>query len=74
VIPAADMARVMARAREDAHSAATAPAASGNCGTSYVKLLEKSNCYPVQVTTGFTVKVPAISYTEAAVGNRLAWR
>jgi V8-like Glu-specific endopeptidase len=61
-IPAADVARVMARAREDARSVASVPSASGNCGTSYVKLQEKPDYYPLQVTTGFTVKVPAISY------------
>jgi glutamyl endopeptidase len=59
-IPAADVAGVLARAARDASDAT--PAAQGNCGTSDVAVKEKPDDHPVQMTTGFTVTVAAISY------------
>jgi glutamyl endopeptidase len=55
-IPAADVAGVLARA------ARATPAVKGNCGTSRVAVKEKSDDHPVEMTTGFTVTVAAISY------------
>jgi hypothetical protein len=63
-IPQAAEKKVMSRAAQEA--AQPDGTVYGNCGSSYITLMEKPDGYPVAMQTGFTVVEPAIGYDWSA--------
>jgi hypothetical protein len=62
-VPSGDVGLMLSAARNRANTVAPADSVSGNCGSSYVYLHEKSNGEPVKMTTGFSVKNDAVAYS-----------
>lgn len=63
-IPAADESLVNRRMAEGAKGSTSPDATiSGSCGSSNVYIYDKSNGHPIRMTTGFTVKHEAVSYS-----------
>jgi hypothetical protein len=67
----------MAQVDYSAMSPAYKTTVNGNCGSSFVQILDKGNGHPIFMNTGFTVKHEAISYGwqvfEASITPGNSW-